>query len=1145
MKSVSFHSACRAILRWKPAFSLVLFLLAMPFITGQADAQSSASLNGTASDTTGAVVPGVSITLTNVDTGVSRGIETNNAGLYRFVSILPGRYTLQAARSGFETVVQPQIQLQVNQTATVNFKLPIGATATKVEISAESIHLETSTAELGTVVGDQQVVNLPLNGRNFTELLLLTPGASAANPLQNAGGPGGAIGSFVYPSVNGQPNRSNMFLLDGVVNYNGSNDTNAIQPTIDDIDQFKVQSHNDEAEYGQVLGGIVNVVTKSGTNSFHGALWEFLRNDAFDASNYFSTSAKTPLRQNQFGGAAGGPVLLPGYNGRDHTFFYGSYEGYRQRTASSQLYLVPTAAQLAGDFSAIPSHIYNPYSAAQQPDGSYVNSPFLCGANGTPSPVNASNVQTAGTPCNMIPSALINSTMLTYMKTLFPAPKDVGVPGFNGQNNSAVSTNSNQYSARIDEQLGQNNRIFGRYTGAWFNNTSPDGQVYGNNGTATYNTYNIAAKWTHEFGSSALVELTFGRVNQSYTTNTETPDPATFLKTVDFAPNFYSHGSGPRIPTVQLLGYNLYGDFTSQGAATDIYQYGGDGSKLIGRHLLKFGASLSTDNVRGNFDGSVDVFGTTQTSNGSAGLGGDSAASALLGIPTYAELDNGGQDLQDGKIYGLYFEDQWQVNRRLSLNLGVRYDVTNWPVIANSAKYGSSSYIGNMNLNNGTYELQNRPSACSATQSAPCIPGGTLPARVDVSSNGKIFQNTYDNIQPRLGLAYKVDSNTVFHAGYGRFFDNWASVIGFGANFGNSWPDVTYLEGDNLNNPTVRVFANDPLQIGSGPIAPAANPFEQSDGFLDPKLKNSYADQYNAGFQRQFGQSTVVSLNYVGAKDRRAPLQLSGNAALTPGPGDPQQRAPYPYILAQKGYVRSIGASNYNALQVSSQGRTRNGLTYSVAYTWSKTIDFGCDTYGHNCDVQDPYHWQKDKGVAGWDLTNIFSGSMVYPLPFGRGKQFYTGNPIADTIIGGWQLNGILSLSSGLPYDIQGPYQIANTNNVSGVVRANVVGDPRSGATKLNPINVNAFALPAQYTFGDLGRNSLRSDWAKNLDLSVFRSFHIFRESRLEIRGEAFNLTNTPVFAAPDNQLTDPTFGAVSSTANTERELQVAGKFIF
>jgi outer membrane receptor protein involved in Fe transport len=1123
---------------------LVSFTLAGATLT---NAQSTGSLNGTVRDTTGAVIPGVVVKLTNANTQVAQSTQTNSTGVYNFVNVLPGRYTLDARQQGFRTEKQPEFTLEVNQTATINFTLQVGSPTEVVAVSTQAVQLETSTSELGSVVGTREVRDLPLNGRNFTELLLLTPGASPANPLQNSGGAPGAIGAFAYPAINGQTNRSNMFLLDGVNNYGGLSDTNTVQPTIDDVLEFKVQSHNDEAQYGQVLGGIVNVATRAGTNALHGSLWDFFRNDALDANNYFNP--KTDLKQNQFGGAIGGPVVLPHYNGRNRTFFYGSYEGFRRRGSSSQLYVTPTPEQLNGDFSAVDSQIYNPYSA--QPDamnpGSFINSPFMCDGSGNALPVDSNGMQAAGTPCNQIPASLVNPSMLYYATTLFPAPINTGVPGFNGRDNTENIVRSDQMSIRADQQLGGNDRFFFRYTGSWQPDTGSGG-IQGNIAHQTVDTYNIAASWTHTFKGSAVTQFTFGRVRgQNDYTNTIANAPSDFLQNAGFATSFTDHTLGtvstPLIPTLDIGGYLLEGNFTNTDNFSNIYEYKSDTSKMIGRHLLKFGASLATDNRLGTTVGSVDVFDTFQTSSGSAGNGGDSMASMLLGLPTYAEIDTVYSKVRGGKIFGGYFEDQWRATDRLTLNLGLRYDVTDWPREGSDAN--GSSITGNMDLNNGTYVLQKPAPACSPTQGAPCIPGGTLPAHVTVSPDGRIIKNTYDNIQPRVGLAYRINDKTVFRAGYGRFYDNWAAVVGFAANFTQSWPNVAFLAGDNLNNPTPDAPATDPLNLGNGPISPAPDPFGQGNGFLDPNLKNAYSDQYNFGFQRSFGRNSVATINYVGSSNHREQLQMTGNTALTPGPGDPQLRAPFPYIQPQNGYVRSVGKSNYNALQVSSEGRAVSGLSYKLVYTYSKAINYGCDMYGSFCDVQDPYHFERDKGVAGFDLTHIFSSGVVYELPFGAGKRWSSGNGAVDRLIGGWQLNGILSLSSGQPYDVQVPIEIANTNNISGALRPNVVGDPHAGVTKLNPINVNAFALPAAFTFGDMGRNSLRSDWNKNLDISLFRSFAFNESKRLEFRFEAFNVTNTPVFGMPDNNFTDQNFGQVSSTANTERQLQLALKFYF
>jgi len=1115
-----------------------------------AAAQSAAALNGIVKDVSGAVLPDANTTLTNVRTGTSQTRKTNSAGQYVFVDIQPGAYTLEVSKDGFATQKQTEFTLEVNQTTTIDLTLQVGTTTTTLSVSAQATKLETSTAELGNVVGTQQVNSLPLNGRNFTQLLLLAPGMSPANPSGNASGfPSKPIGDFVFPAVNGQSNRSNMFLLDGINNYGAIRDTYAVQPTIDDVLEFKVQSHNDEAQFGQVLGGIVNLATKSGTNSFHGSAWEFLRNDALDARNYFNPD-KTPLKQNEFGVAIGGPVVLPHYNGRNRTFFYGSYEGFRNHTSNPQVYLAPTPAQLAGDFSAVESQIYNPYSTRPDSDpnnaGGFIRDPFMCDGSGVALPVDGSGIQASGTPCNMLPTSLLNSTMVKYGQSIFPAPIDTGVEGTNGRDATATIIRQDQMSLRLDEEIGENNRIFVRYTAAW----QPDSVSGGYQGlveNTQSNNHNLAVNYTHNFGNNTVMQLTFGRVSAEFDITPKLNAPSDFLDTAGFSPNLSDHQLGatsnPLIPSVNVDGYLGGANYLGRLHYSDIWEYKGDISRVRGHHSFRTGASYATDGWEQPFLGSEVDFGSFQTSSlGAAVDGGDALASMLLGVPTYSEVDNVYSLLRGGKIIGTYFQDQWRVNNRLTLNLGLRYDLTINP---REGKASNGSFItGNMDLNNGTYVLQNPAPACSATQGAPCLPGGVLPDHVVIASNGKLVRDNYDNIQPRLGMAYRLTDKMALRAGYGRFYDNWAAVTQNQSNYTQSWPNVAFLAGDDLNDPFPEAFANDPLHLGSGPISPAASPFDQSFGFLDPKLKNPRSDQWNAGIQRELTANSVITVNYVGSRNAREMLSLTGNAAATFGTDDPQQRAPYPYIAPQS-YVRGFGKSHYNALQISSEMKSPGGLNYLLSYTYSRAINFGCDGYSGGCDVQDPNHFEKDKGVAGFDLTHIFSGSWVYPLPFGKGKRWSTGSRVGDYIVGNWQLNGILSLSSGLPFDVQGPQQISNLNNINGVVRANVVGDPHAHGSKLEPLNIAAFELPDFGAIGDMERNSLRSDWRRNLDLSLFRSFPITENKRLEFRFEAFNATNTPVFAVPVNDLTDPNFGSVLSTANTERQLQFALKFYF
>jgi hypothetical protein len=1112
---------------------------------------AAAALNGTVRDASGAVVPGATITLTNISTSIKQVTQSNSTGNYTLVNVSPGNYVASVSKGGFAPQKSPDFVLSVNQTATINFDLQVGTTESTVQVAAGGVEIETSTSELGTVIGTSEVNSLPLNGRNFTELLLLGPGVSPANASGNSGGGGigNYLGNVVFPAVNGQNNRSNMFLLDGINNYGSIRDTYAVQPTLDDIQEFKLQSHNDEAQFGQVLGGIVNVVTKSGTNQFHGDLWEFLRNDAFDAANYFNPD-KTPLKQNQFGGAVGGPVILPHYNGRNKTFFYFSYEGFRNHTASNNLFLTPTPEQLAGDFSNLDSQgtqLFNPYSSVPDPNSGtgFARQPFMCDGTGAALPANASGIQPAGLPCNIIPTSLINSTMVNYAKTLFPAPINTGNPDFNGRDTTPAIIRQDQISIRGDQQIGTKDRIFARYTAAWQPDTVSGG-FPGITADTQSNNYNIAANWTHTFGSSSVLELTFGRVSAQFNSIPNfTGAPADFLQNSGFAPAFYSHLSfGDLIPSAFISDYIGAGNYVGKLHYSNIWEYRGDLSKTHGRHTFRLGASLATDGWEQPFYGSENDFEATQTADGN-GNGGDALASAMLGVPNYAEVDNVYSLLHGGKIIGTYFQDQWRVNDRLTINWGLRYDITVNPRQGKASN--GSDITGNFDFSNGTYILQNRAPACTPTQGAPCIPGGTLPAHVTIAKNGKINNDNYDNFQPRIGFAYRLTQRTVMRGGYGRFFDNWSGMTENQSNYTQAWPNVAFVAApDNLNLGLPTGLANDPLNLGAGPIEPASDPFSplNVNSYTDPHLKAGYSDQWNFGFQQELAPGATATINYVGSRNARIATNITANAAPSPGPGDPQLRAPYPYILPMN-YTKSIGSANYNALQVSSQLRSHSGIAGTLAYTWSKTLVTGCDGLFADCDIQDPYNLELDRGPAGHDLTHIFSASFVVPLPFGGGRRFSTSSSFVNHIIGNWQLNGIVELNSGARYDVQTDPSIANTNNLYGTERANLVGDPYAGGTKTAPLNIAAFATPAPFTFGDMRRNSLRADWNKNLDLSLFRSFSITENKRFEFRAEAFNVTNTPVFGIPDASLQSPNFGVVSSTANTERQLQLGLKFYF
>jgi outer membrane receptor protein involved in Fe transport len=1108
--------------------------------------QSSASINGTVTDPSGAAVADAQITLANTETGVSRSTVSNSTGSYVFVDVNPGRYSIKVTKEGFATLTQPDFTVYVNQTATFDFHLTVGSTQQSVTVEAAAVAVQASTSELGTVINEQAVNQLPLNGRNFTQLLTLTPGASPVSVAQNSGGggsfAGNAIGTFAFPALNGQRNRSNMFLLDGINNLGSFIGNYNFEPIVDTVQEFKVQSHNDEAEFGQAVGGIVNVVTKSGTNSFHGSLWEFLRNEKLDARNFFLAD-RNPLRQNQFGVAGGGPLWIPKvYNGKNRTFFYGGYEGFRQSQATQNLLLTPTPAQLGGDFSSISNRLYNPFSTRPDPNnpGSYLRDPF---------------------PNNQIPANLLNPAALYYAQTLFPAGGPVGSSGTNAVDTTAAPVNQDSYNGRIDQTFSEHDTLFGRISYYNQNNSSSAGYPGARN-VANIEGWNWGLHETHSFGPSAILDTHFGRNwGDNIIEKVFTQAPADFttqLLALGFSPNFMSNfqnGQGPFVPLIGINGYVSSGGNNLQDTRTaDIWEFGGDFTKLSGRHTFKFGASFHTNNSQSPIFGNGVGFAATQTQNpASTGGTGDPLASFLLGVPDNAGRRNVFETEHGGWVNGFYAQDQWKITDRLTINLGIRYDVTLWPIYGDPGT--PDSYVGDLNLNNGTYILADVPGPCTATQGFPCIPGGTLPANVvrTDQDNHAIYHNDYGNWQGRVGAAYRVTDRTVVRAGWGRFYDNFNSVIQLAQNYEGAWPMVGQLLANNLNTPGGTVATiTDPFNLGSGGVVyPAATPFNQVQWFIDPTgYKMPYSDQWNVGIQQQLGQNTVLSLAYVGAHDLQLNQGGYRNTATTPGPGDEAtvaSRRPYPYITPTF-YDKSIGQSKYNAFQFQLQQRATKGLTYLISYTRSKSMDVACSgSFGaEGCEMQFPYNDKLDRSVSGFDVPNIFSGSVVYDIPVGKGKTYSTGNSVVDYIVGNWQVGGILTFYSGVPFSVL--VSNGNLSNTGGTVeRANLVSSDvyPSNKTPNLWLNPNAFATPAPYTFGNLGRNTLRSDSTKNFDFSLVRRFPIKEEMGFEFRADSFNLTNTPIFAQPQNTLGDPNFGVVTSTRNNPRQIQFALKFIF
>jgi hypothetical protein len=1117
--------------------------------------QSTASVNGAVEDQTGAVVPNAQVKLTNTSTGVVRTTTTNSTGIYTFPSVVPGVYSMQVSAHGFAPQSQPPVTLQVDQVATFDFHLKVGSTSSTVTVTGTPPALETSTAQIGTVVTGDQVKNLPLNGRNFTQLLSITAGVSTINTGQNGGGGGGwngtTIGATTIPSINGASNRSNMFMLDGANDLNTLSTSYNYSPIVDAIQEFKIQDHNDLAQYGEVAGGTITVVTKSGTNHYHGALWEFLRNQTMDARGYFEAH-RAPLRQNQYGASIGGPLSLPKlYHGKNRTFFYAAWEGFRYASTQQTGTLAPTDAMRNGDFSALGVPIYDPATTAyDSATGAYSRETFTKEYNEGPN-----NTSLCGGDTNCIPTSRI-SPISALFETIIPKAG----PMVNGSNlfvPGSSTQNQDSGTARIDENLNNNNQLMFRYSQFDLLKAQPSGTI--GLGTTHEIGRNYIAHWTHTFSPTAFSDVYFGRNYGDVVVATshpgETPAFLDQLKKLGVSAAWMTLNNTLYAPQYTASSYvGLSGSQLQESGLADVWQFGGMFTKVLGKHSIKVGADFETNNFTSPIAYAGENFSATQTGGLGAeqGVGGNSWASLLLGVPSSANYRNIKEVVHGGWINGFFIQDQIRATNRLTINAGFRDDMVITPIYGTG--HGANFYTGEANPLTGVYTLNARPPACSATQGAPCIPVGNytasstpapggLPAHVVVNPTLRMIQNSLADWAGRFGLAYRINAKTVVRAGYGRQYDTWATITQLSQNFGGNWPAVNTIDNPSLNTDVPTASAADPLGFGSsGSIVYPINDFSQvSQWMVDPNFKTPYYDQWNVGIERALPGNTVLDANYVGSVGRHEDFSATLNTP-SPGPGNIQARRPYPYML-QQWFDQSVGNSRYNALQVTFTKRPTHGVSLLVAYTLSKNTGDGCKL-GGSCNSSNPYNRSRDYGISDLNQTNAFSAAFTAQSPFETST-----NKLVSYLAGGWGLNGIVALTSGRPYTVLAG---GDPENIGCCLqeRMNVVGNPNAGTgihTRTEWFNTKAFAAPPPYTYGNEKVNPLTSDWNRNVDLSLVRDFHIgLGASRyFQFRASGFNVFNDVVYGVPDTTNTDPTYGQVTYQANGPRELQVALKFYY
>ncbi|HYZ83095.1 MAG TPA: TonB-dependent receptor [Bryobacteraceae bacterium] len=1093
---------------------------------------TTAGVAGTVTDDSGAIVPGVSVVVTNVETTLQRETTSDDSGFYQFPLLPPGSYTIALKKEGFRQVTQT-LRLEVNQRAQVDFKLLVGTVSETVEVKAAAPLLEAGTSSVGQVIESKAVSDLPLNGRNFVQLAILSNGAIGAGY-----GPQGTIGSGTRADdtrgggelmVNGNREMSNNYLLDGIDNNFRRNSLIVVRPTIESIQEFKMQANLFGAEQGRNSGATVNVITKSGSNAFHGSAFEFLRNDKLDARNFFnakSTSAKPPFRQNQFGGSLGGPII------RNRIFFFTDYEGLRKAQGTNTVVnTVPTQAMRNGDFRET-RPIFDPATVTAAPGtaSGYTRQPF---------------------PNNIIPANRWDPVAARMIQA-YPLPVVSGLSN-NQFTNPVLVQDYNYANIRADATLSTDDTIFGRYslqkafvqtpTGFGYRNVpglSIPLNLHNGNGSITpgdanFNNKNAVVALTHVFAPGFLMDVRMGYsrfdMGNLYPQAEALDQSAPGLGQLLGVPNAnqvpLSHG----VPIFTLTGYSGIGGPSSIPTIRleNTFNPSVNFTKIEGRHTIRFGVNIVRRQIidfqanQGN--GSFSFTRTFTGDPNNAGSTGDAMAAFLLGA--YSSLAQDHQLVWAGYRVleiGSYVADDFRVTNRLTLNLGLRHEYLPPPVEVADRQ---------MNFDIATGKVK--------------IAGFNTDRNVGIQSYGKLFA-------PRFGFAYQAMRNTVVRGGFGIFYN--ASGSG-----GGLYRMHRYLPFAASLGAAVNEFSPNYPQVQAGlPPIPSTDFNTVSNNpvgnFLavPSNYRPAHALQFNFGVQHQLPWDTVVKATYVGNLGRHLDINYNYNQPV-PGPGAIPPRRPL-FALAPAAvsvtYAATDGNSSYNALQVSAEKRFSGGMSFLTGYTWSHAIDNVPLQQGGNGEgpiPQDPRYRQLDRGPSSFDIRHRWTQTLLYDLPIGRGKRFQAPQGWMNMIVGNWQVNLIMILQTGLPFTPSLASPVANTGTGS---RPNLVGDPTLDHPTLTRWFNTAldtpgapWTTPALYTFGNSGRGVLRAPGRTNFDISLFKQFPITERIRLQFRAEFFNAFNHPQFDLPNASIGTAVAGTISGTVGTPRDIQFGLRLVF
>jgi hypothetical protein len=1098
------------------ATSAVLrFFWAMAILASLLCAQSRfGAIYGVVSDTSGGVVPNAKVTATDQATNLVQEVLTSAEGRYQFPLLPIGRYTVRAAVSGFKTGEVKDLTLEIGDKREINFTLSPAAVGESVTVAGEAVEIERSTSALGQVIHQQQVINLPLNGRNFVQLATLAPGITKGEGDFFNGRSGEvSIRGSVAVGVQGMRENTNDWLIDGVDNNELTAGAVSILPSLDSVEEFKLLTYNYSAEYGARGGATVLITTKRGSNAFHGSLFEFLRNDHLDAANFFDNAnrlRKGKYNQNQFGGSLGGPII------KDRTFFFGDIQQTYIRQGLTFVNTVPTLAMRRGDFTGLPA-IYDPASL-RTVGGVRVRDQF---AN------------------NVIPTNRLNPVAQRLL-AFYPDPILSGVAG-NYPSGPVQSTDARPFNVRVDHNLTEKDTLFVRYSDDDATRYQPAGLPGFGGGAGTFlsniniNTlaHNVALSHTRTFSPASVNTFTAG-FNRVFNHMTSAAQGRNVAQEIGIPGANLGDFATSGLTNIFIAGgFNVMGDrgYTPFIGGTNIWHYSDSFSHVRGRHTFKMGGVframqmnvLGITRLQGamSFDGLYTA--GFNASNALISTTGHGVASVLMGLPASGARSNMYTGYITGrrwKEYRGYFEDSWRTTPNLTLNLGIAYSVT-------TPQTEAADRQTNFDMATGQF--------------------------INARSGDKYagVATDFSNVQPRFGFAWspRGDKKTAIRGGYGIFHDVSANGGVQGLYQNPPYAAEPSWFNDNVNpTPALTLsggFPNFPQ--------PSTDTYTGNLWIYQRDFQQGIIQQWNLNVQRDLPINTVLTVAYAGTRATHIQTKGFNLNTATPGTGNnPADRRRF----ARFGNINSIlsrGQLTYHALQVKAERRMSQGLYALLSYTWSKALgDGGPQSLSFQGAANGIRYfplktWEgADKGLTDTDHRHQATLSWLYDLPFGKGKKWGSGAPAAaQWIIGNWQLNGINKFRTGFPLAMS---VVPSVNGTALGNRPNRVCDGTLGSGARGPnrwFDTACFEAPATGVMGNSARTTNSGPGLSNFDFSVFKSFPIRETVNVQFRTEVFNLFNTAQFDLPNTARGNVLFGRITRTINTSRLVQFALKVTF